>query len=362
MLSILLATAALATPATLDRWPVWSPNRAEMAFIRRIGRNSSFEVARSDGSALAAARADDGHPAWSHDGRYVAFDRTRELGAGYTNTSIETVRSDGRRLRHITPTSVSVDAVRPVWSPDDGWLAFEVASRYLPTTVQWERRNGRSANALSVGGDSSDTASVPSWSPDSRRLAMAARVGSRSGLYVVQRSTGRAARVAVGQVRFSTWSPDGRRIAFADSISVALVAPAGGAVTRLAAPASRISWSPDGTRLAYAAGCAVGIVAADATGPPPELTPCPPEVETSTPSWSPDGRRIAYSICRRPVCSMFIAAATPNAAGGVQIIRARDPAWSPSGREIAYTRVAGSAPTRIYLVRPDGTHAHPLLR
>jgi len=313
--------------------------------------------------ALAAARVDDGHPAWSHDGGYVAFDRTRELGPGYTNTSIEIVRSDGRRLRHITPTSVSVDPVRPVWSPDDGWLAFEVASRYLPTTVQWERRNGRSANALSVGGDASDTASAPSWSLDSRRLAVAARVGSRPGLYVAQRTTGRAARVAPGQVRFTTWSPDGRRIAFADSISVALVAPVGGGgVTRLAAPPSRISWSPDGTRLAYATGCAVGIVAASATSTPPELTPCPPEVETSTPSWSSDSRRIAYSICRRPICSVFIAAAKPTAAGGVQILAARDPAWSPNGREIAYKRVVGSAPTQIYLVRPDGTHAHPLIR
>ena len=34
----------------------------------------------------------------------------------------------------------------------------------------------------------------------------------------------------------------------------------------------------------------------------------------------------------------------------------------PNGREIAYTRVGGSAPTQIYLVRPDGTHAHPLIR
>ncbi|TMK33115.1 MAG: hypothetical protein E6G32_03815 [Actinobacteria bacterium] len=312
--------------------------------------------------AFAAARVDDGHPVWSHDGRYVAFDRTRELGGGFTNTSIEIVRSDGRRLRHITPTSVSVDAVRPVWSPDDGWLAFEVASRYLPTTVQWERRNGRNANALSIGSDSSNTVSAPSWAPDNRRLAVAARVGPRSGLYVAERTSGRSARVAAGPVRFTAWSPDGRRIAFADAISVALVAPGGGDIRRLTAPPSRISWSPDGTRLAYATGCAVGIVAADGTGRPPELTPCPPEVETSTPSWSPDGRRIAYSVCRRPVCSVFVAPAGPNAVGGVQIPRARDPAWAPNGRLIVYTHVAGSAPTRLYLVRPDGHGVHPLIR
>src|SRR5438045_2667032 len=96
-------------------------------------------------SALAlapvAVRVDDGHAAWSRDGRNLAFDRTRQVGAGSNNTSIFVVRSDGRGLRHITPTAVPIDALRPTWSPDGGWLAFDVGSRYLPGTVQWERRD-----------------------------------------------------------------------------------------------------------------------------------------------------------------------------------------------------------------------------
>lgn len=311
---------------------------------------------------LAASRLDDAHPAWSHDGRYVAFDRTRRLGAGSTNASIVVVRSDGRALHEITPNAVPFDAVRPLWSDDGAWLAFEVASTFLPTTVQWERRDGRSASGLFSGGGLFSTASPPSWSPDGRRLAVPGRFGDRSGVYVFGRDTGGVRRVVAGSVRFVAWSPDGRRIAFSDSRSVALVAPGGGPVRRLAAPPARISWSPDGTRLAYAAGCAVGVVAIDATGRPPELMPCPPEVETSAASWSPDGKRIAYSICRRPVCSVFVAPAGPNAVGGVQIPRARDPAWAPNGRLIVYTHVAGSAPTRLYLVRPDGHGVHPLIR
>jgi len=316
------------------------------------------------GLALApvAARVDDGHPAWSHDGRYLAFDRTRQLDVEYSNTSVYVVRSDGRRLRYITPTSVPIDAARPVWSPHGGWIAFEVGSKYLPTGVQWERRDGRRANAPSAGGDSSNTASSPSWSPDGRKLAFGGRFGSGFGLYVAERDTGQARRVAAGEARFTAWSPAGRRIAYSGSTSVALVSPEGGPVTRLAAPPARISWAPDGTRIAYATGCAVGTVAADSIGPPPTRTPCPPEIETSTPSWSPDGKRIAYSVCRRPVCSMFVTPATPNGVGGVQIPRGRDPAWSPDGRTIAYTRVVSAQPTRIYLIRPDGTHARPLLR
>lgn len=310
--------------------------------------------------ALAAARVDDAHPAWSHDGRYVAFDRTRRLGGGSTNASIVVVRSDGRGLRELTSTTVPFAAVRPVWSRDGEWIAFDVGSKLLPTTVQWERRDGRDPNALFTGGGLFSTASPPSWSPDGRMLAVAGTFGGSSGVYVVGRETRRLRRVAAGDVRNAAWSPDGRRIAFADAGSVVLVAPEGGRVTRLPAPPARLAWSPDGRRIAYAAGCTVGTVSAGATGVPPALVACPPEVETSTPSWSPDGRRIAYSVCRRPVCSVFVAGASGR--GGVQITGARDPAWSPDGRLIAFTRVVGSKATRIYLVRPDGHDARPLLR
>src|SRR5262249_28308046 len=260
-------------------------------------------------AALTAPQVNDAHPAWSHDGRYVAFDRTRRLGDGSTNASIVLVRRDGRGFREITPTAVPFDAVRPVWSDDGEWLAFDVGSDLLPTTVQWERRNRRSANSLLTGGGLFTTGAPPSWSRDGRRLAVAGSLGGTNGVYVVGRDTNRVHRVAAADAPFVAWSPDGHRIAFADSRSLPPLGPGHPRVTRLRAPPARLAWSPDGTRVAYAAGCAVGIVSADAAGRPPALAPCPPDVESSTPSWSPDGRRIAYSVCRRPLCSVFVAPA-----------------------------------------------------
>src|SRR5262249_52542901 len=178
----------------------------------------------------------------------------------------------------------------------------EVGSDLLPTTVQWERRVGRSANSLLTGGGLFTTGAPPSWSRDGRRLAVAGSLGRHNGVYVVGRGTSRVGRGAVADALFVALSPGGRRIAFADSRSLALVAPGHPGVTRLRAPPARLAWSPDGTRVAYAAGCAVGIVSADAAGRPPALAPCPPDVESSTPSWSPDGRRIPYSVCRRAGC------------------------------------------------------------
>src|SRR6266545_4835175 len=89
--------------------------------------------------APVAGRVDDGHAAWSARGAYVAFDRMRQLDAGYSSTSIYVVRADGRRLRRITQRSEPADAVEPVWSPGGRWIAFVVASKYLPPRVWWTR-------------------------------------------------------------------------------------------------------------------------------------------------------------------------------------------------------------------------------
>jgi hypothetical protein len=186
--------------------------------------------------ALTAPRVDDAHAAWSHDGRSIAFDRTYRVGGGSANASIVVASSDGRMLREITSTSAPFQAVRPVWSRSDEWVAFEVGSDLLPTTVQWERRDGRHANALFTGGGLFSTASPPSWSPDGRRLAVAGDLGGSAGVYVVARDTGRLRRVAGGPVRFAAWSPDGQRVAYADAVSLALASPGGGRPTRLPAP------------------------------------------------------------------------------------------------------------------------------
>jgi Tol biopolymer transport system component len=309
----------------------------------------------------SAERVDDGHAAWSPDGRYLAFERRRQLGAGSTNTSVYVVRTDGRGLRRLTERSAPEDASGPVWSPSGGWIAFVVVTKDVSPRVWWTRRDGRDAGTVFAGGDVRDTATSPSWSPDGRRLAFAGRFGGRSGLYVGDRETGAFRRLAGGDVHAAAWAPDGRSIAFSDAGSIAVVPARGGSASRLAAPPGLVAWSPDGRRLAYASVCSVGVDSVRATGAPPQPPPCPPETETSIPSWSPDGRRLAYSNCRHLVCSVLVVRATTPVSDPVFVARGRDPAWSPLGGTIAYTRASpGFASARIHLVRPDGTHDRPL--
>src|SRR6266545_3597867 len=133
-------------------------------------------------------------------------------------------------------------------------------------------------------------------------------------------------------------------------------------VTCLPAPPGLVAWSPAGNRLSYASVCSVGVVSVNATGPPPQPPPCPPETGTSLPSWSPDGRWLAYSNCRHLVCSVLVISAGTPTASPVYVARGRDPAWSPKGALIAYTHLTRDfKPARIHLVRRDGTHDRPLV-
>jgi Tol biopolymer transport system component len=106
--------------------PAWSPDGGRLAFTStrdHFGR-SCFEecttsreiyVADADGSnerRLTTSRADDRSPAWSPDGRLLAFVSDRSDRAAHDN-EIYVMRADGTHLRRITRTRN--------WSLDPDW-------------------------------------------------------------------------------------------------------------------------------------------------------------------------------------------------------------------------------------------------
>lgn len=112
----------LTDTAALDLNPVWSPDGSALVWAAesrrawRIGRmtpgipGSPPEWLTGDGALDESAES----PAWSPDGRWIAFVR----GAAYGSRDIVLMQPDGRGLRAV------VRGEAPLWSPDGRWLVY----------------------------------------------------------------------------------------------------------------------------------------------------------------------------------------------------------------------------------------------
>ena len=148
---------------------------------------------------------------------------------------------------------------------------------------------------------------TPSWSPNSRQLAVAAGDGQVAGLWLVNRDGTSPRRLTVddyaelGEKGWSAdWSNDGTRLLFGaakpgDENDGLYMVGLDGAKERLVFPCANDGvWSPDGNSFAFMH-CGVGvgpsIVIADATGN--ERRTLPGYYGWYMPAWSPDQTRIA---------------------------------------------------------------------
>src|SRR5262245_20210285 len=106
------------------RQPAWSPDGKTIAFFGYRDGGYDLWLIDTDGShqrQLTWGPFDDREPIWSHDGAHIAFssDRGDPLGSNYNIWSID-VRSG--ELRQVT-TDPADDSM-PSWSPDDREIAY----------------------------------------------------------------------------------------------------------------------------------------------------------------------------------------------------------------------------------------------
>ncbi len=194
-----------------DEDPAWSPDGRRIAFAstRGGGGNLDIYVMNHDGTGqvrLTDAPAPDQDPAWAADGQSVFFTSERS-GRG----EIFRVWLDSRKVDRVT--SGWARAIMPATSRDGRYLAF-ASQLLIGFRVQvLDLQTGVQRTVGSASG-----ACRPAFSPDSQELAYVVLDSEPSGL---EATTEEGRRTLLADQRmwsyYPAYSPDGRHIAFSVS-------------------------------------------------------------------------------------------------------------------------------------------------
>lgn len=205
-----------------------------------------------------------------------------------------------------------------------------------------------------------------SWSPDSRRLALA----GNSGFLVVAATGDVKGRVLVATAaRSPSWSPDGRRIGFVEGRGsqtepnrAQFVALSGGSVRSLATSAAGIVWSPDSSSAVVHDGDLI-VTSADATRR--RWIVQPRLGAAKLPRWLPGSRSLVYVYESGGSEAPELRRVDADGSRNRRIARLPHSVDSlsltPDGATaIVGVRGDGSSAARLYAMRFDGTQARLL--
>jgi TolB protein len=214
----------LTTNRAHDYGALWSPDGRRLAFVSTRDGDREIFVMNADGSGLRqltrnsktadGSPINDQAPAWSPDGRMLAFVSTRDGG----EPEIYRMNADGTNQMRLTRTPAYVSNHTPSWSPDGHHLVFSSDRvHYDNYEVYRMRANGTELVRMTRTANGVDD-NAPEYSPDGHRIAFSStRNGNQHDLFTMS-SAGTDVRRLGGHATlddvFPKWAPDGRSLLF----------------------------------------------------------------------------------------------------------------------------------------------------
>jgi len=196
---------------SINAEPAWSPDGKRIAFVSFRDSNAEIYVMSADGSGqtrLTDSPGFDANPAWSPDGQKIAFASDRDSNEAMWE--IYLMNADGSGQTRLTENAALDD--NPDWSPDGKKIAFS-SDRDGNPEIYVMNADGSGQTNLT---DNAAHDSAPVWSPDGKMIAFFSNRDGNPEIYVMNADGSGQTRLTdnIASDAFPAWSPDGRRIAF----------------------------------------------------------------------------------------------------------------------------------------------------
>ena len=352
-------------PPTATPAPVERISFTVMDTTTGFARESTFWLVNSDGTDIESIILQDeqfygsrGHLAWSHDGRYLAFDGGDTVTCDGVATECYSINygtfvtdiTQKRILYHIEDTFANTS-----WSPDSQQLVLSIHNEMdageNPTVDDLYILDVNSGGLKQLTSSPSNDL-YPSWSPDGQWIAFVRFAPPASGcpsFPSTSHSDEKCSQASLFRIR-----PDGSDLQLLhESIFIYEVINLGANVNN--AP----TWSPDSRLLAF--------LTRNEKGLPDHSNITIVNVETGewqlagvgsrttiSPAWSPDGKKLAFAS-NRDGGDFDIYILDLNEDGIVNLTQTDitdfPPIWSMSGTHIAFI-----SRNNLVIMNADGTN------
>jgi Tol biopolymer transport system component/DNA-binding winged helix-turn-helix (wHTH) protein len=340
----------------------WDRGQGYELHVQSVGFDTTRQLAPSPGGGE--------FPAWSPDGRTIAFIRRFRNERGHTGDGVLAVPADGGPEQTLWREPGALLGSGLDWSPDGAHVVVPARSspdepwRLMLISVSSGQRRWITTPPVKGVGDFH-----PTYSPDGGSIAFIRDTGTENSLYIVDAARGNATRVSTRSFRIArpAWTVDGRSLIFTDHKgasrnSLWTVSISGGEpepVTGTGEGAGHSSTARRAERLVFVqtlidqnlyraeltdkGGTIVGLAGTSRTDSGPDV--------------SPDGSRLVFVSDRSghgELWTMDIDGSNPSQITDLRTNPSR-PRWSPDGQQITFSaQSTGASHKDIFVINAVG--------